>query len=107
EQLWHHAKGNLNPNDLTDVEAVERTLNMYVEYFSQGKEELFDVDNVQAGTLWNDVMEGDMGVEEMCKKSMEELSGVLGFQEVRFMSVQEGHLPTGSAIHLEPFQMGQ
>ncbi|KAK2459376.1 hypothetical protein APHAL10511_008608 [Amanita phalloides] len=61
EQLWWHAKGDLDLNDLTDAEAMERTLNMYMEYFSQGKEEQFDMDNVQAGTLWNDMTEGDMG----------------------------------------------
>ncbi|KAK2464608.1 hypothetical protein APHAL10511_003397 [Amanita phalloides] len=81
ENLWWCARANLDPNDLMDAEAVKQTLNMYVEYFSQGEEEQFELDIVQAGTLWDKAMEGYMGVEEMSKKSMEELSGVLSFQE--------------------------
>ncbi|KAK2464152.1 hypothetical protein APHAL10511_003845 [Amanita phalloides] len=81
--LRRRVKADLDPNDLADAEAVERTLNMYVEYFSQGEEERFDLDNVRAGTLWNEATEGDMGVEEMSQKSTEELSGLLGFQEDR------------------------
>jgi hypothetical protein len=55
---------------------------MYLDYFSR-PDESFNVEDVDSGTLWQDASDGDMGVEEMKTKSMEELCSLLSFHEGR------------------------
>jgi hypothetical protein len=59
---------------------------MYIEFFDNGREQFVDFENVEnAEGIWDQVTneEGDMGVDEMKKKRVEELCTLLGFPDAR------------------------
>ncbi|KAF8668495.1 hypothetical protein AX14_006173 [Amanita brunnescens Koide BX004] len=72
----------IDPADLADEAAVQKTINMYLDYFNR-PDESFNVEHLTAGTLWSDANDGDMGVEEMKMKSTDELCSLLGFKDGR------------------------
>ena len=57
---------------------------MYLQYFSWPEMEI-NLDNIGAGNIWEDVIAdlGDMGVEDMKTKTMDELCTLLDFQNGR------------------------
>jgi SNF2 family DNA or RNA helicase len=73
----------IDPSDLADEQEVQNTINMYLDYFSRPDDQSFNIEDLNAGMLWKDSGDGDMGVDEMKKKSTQELCVLLGFQDGR------------------------